>query len=86
MRDRAAAALAALYEEMTAAGHGLAVVLSGKADLVGKLLAEHRPRAAALSEGTGMAQARLVTSRMRSRRPRIPGRGLDIAIGPCGML
>ncbi|HET9970375.1 MAG TPA: AAA family ATPase [Streptosporangiaceae bacterium] len=46
MQDGGAAVLAALYEEMTAAGHGLALVLSGEAGPVGELLGAHRPLAA----------------------------------------
>jgi len=46
MRDGGAAALTALYEEMTAARHGLVVVLSGSAGPVAELLAGHRPLAA----------------------------------------
>lgn len=42
MPDGGAAALAALYEEMTAARHDLVVVLSGSAGPVGELLAAHR--------------------------------------------
>jgi hypothetical protein len=46
MPDGGAAALTALYEELTAIRDGLVVVLAGEADPVGELLAAHRPLAA----------------------------------------
>jgi ATPase family associated with various cellular activities (AAA) len=46
MPDGGAAALTALYEELTAVRHGLVVVFAGEAGPAGELLAAHRPLAA----------------------------------------